>query len=165
MCECFCFWHLRSLKEKKGSSNQLIRFPSHCTHGFLCLHLNICMSFSLFYLSHPSSIFSPVITTLPYPPTPSSHSTAPSLITPPCPFSLSSSGPRVCHSVGPGGRFVRAAQEGSPSGGADAVGEGSAGVVHAVFPPGGPVHPSRSGWGSRHPCMWVRDLRFPRFPC
>lgn len=78
---------------------------------------------------------------------------APSLITPPCPSSPSSSGPRVCHSVRPGGRFVRAAEEGVPAGGADSVREGPASVVHAVFPAGSSVHPAGSRGGPRHPCM------------
>lgn len=80
-------------------------------------------------------------------------SAAPSLITPPCTSSPYSSGPRLCHSVGAGGGFVRAAEEDLPSGGADSVWTGSAGVVHAVFPSGSSVHPARSGRGSRHPGM------------
>lgn len=105
------------------------------------------VSLSLALLPLSSSFFSLALRSL-----------APSLIIPPCPSSPFSSGPCMCHSVSPGGRFVWAAEEGLPSGGADPVWKSSASVIHAVFPAGTPVHPARSGRGSRHPCMWVRDL-------
>ncbi|XP_058502321.1 solute carrier family 15 member 5 isoform X2 [Solea solea] len=73
---------------------------------------------------------------------------------PPCPSSPSSFGPCVCHSVSSDGRLVRAAEEDLPSGGADSVREGSASVIHAVFPTGTAVHPARAGRGTRHPCMF-----------
>ncbi|KAM6937480.1 solute carrier family 15 member 5 isoform 2-T2 [Xenentodon cancila] len=82
----------------------------------------------------------------------------PSLITPPCPSSPSSSGPCVRYSVCPGGRFVGAAQEGLSPGGADSLWEGSACVIDAVFPAGTSVHPTRCGRGSCHPCVFSHIL-------
>lgn len=109
------------------------------------------MSLSLFCLSHPPSFLS------------CNYSAAPSLITPPCPSSPCSSGPCVCHYVGPGGRFVWAAEEGLPSSGADSVWKSSASVVHALLPALSSVHPSWSCRGSRHSCMWATNLRPPSF--
>lgn len=87
-----------------------------------------------------------------------SRSSVPSLITPPCPSSPSSSGPCMCHSVGPGCRFDWAAEEVLPPGGADTFWKAFASFFHAVFPAGSSVHPARSGRSSRHPCVWVGDL-------
>lgn len=75
----------------------------------------------------------------------------------PVPHPFCSYRPRVCHSVGTAGSFVGAAEEVSHSGGANSIGKGAESLFHAVFPARAPVHPSGSGRGSCHPCMWALE--------
>lgn len=89
---------------------------------------------------------------------------SPSLTSPPCPSSPSSSGTRVCRSVCSGGRRVGDVEEAPPLGGADSVWKGSAGVVNAVFPPGASVRPAGRGRSPRHPCMCVKEHPWWHFP-
>lgn len=71
----------------------------------------------------------------------------------------SSFGPCMCCYVCPGGRFGGDSQEGLPTGGADPVRKGPACVIHALFPAGTSVHPSRCSWGPCHSCMWAKSLQ------
>lgn len=75
----------------------------------------------------------------------------------PVPHPFCSYRPRVCHSVSTAGSFVGAAEEVSHSGGANSIRKGAESIFHAVFPARAPVHPSRSGRGSCHPCMWALE--------